>query len=59
MSQKLLEYILAKKHHDFREDYTENLADIYRKAGLTPEERMADRFERLCRAQKPHILPDD
>ena len=59
MSQKLLEYILAKKHHDFREDYTENLADIYRKAGLTPEERMANRFERLCRAQKPHILPDE
>lgn len=59
MSQKLLEYIFAKKHHDFREDYTENLAEIYRKAGLTPEERMADRFERLCRAQKPHILPDE
>ena len=59
MSQKLLEYILAKKHHDFREDYTENLADIYRKAGMTPEERMANRFERLCRAQKPHILPDE
>ena len=59
MSQKLLEYILAKKHHDFREDYTENLAEIYIEAGMTPEERMADRFERLCRAQKPHILPDE
>ena len=59
MSQKLLDYILAKKHHAFREDYTENLADIYSKAGMTPEERMADRFERLSKAQKPHILPDE
>ena len=59
MSQKLLDYILAKKHHALREDYTENLSEIYKEAGMTPEERMADRFERLCKAQKPHILPDE
>lgn len=59
MSQKLLDYILAKKHHAFREDYTVNLSEIYKEAGMTPEERMADRFERLSKAQKPHILPDE
>lgn len=59
MSEKLLDYILAKKHHSFREDYTENLSEIYSKSGMSPEERMADRFERLCNAQKPHILPDE
>ena len=59
MSEKLLQYILDKKHHAFRVDYTENLAAEYSAKGMTPEERMADRFERLCRAQVPHILPDE
>lgn len=59
MSEKLLNFILTKQHHDYREDYNENLAVIYASKGLSPEERMADRFERLCNAQKPHILPDE
>lgn len=57
--EKLLDYVLQKKHHAFREDYNENLSEIYSKAGLSPEERMADRFERLCKAQIPHILPNE
>lgn len=57
--EKLLDYILAKKHHAFRVDYTEYLSEIYSKAGMTPEERMADRFERLTKAQTPHILPGE
>ena len=57
--EKLLDYILAKKHHAFRVDYTENLSEIYSKAGMTPEERMADRFERLTKAQTPHIIPGE
>lgn len=59
MSEKLLSYILDKKHHEYRVDYTEDLAEEYSKKGLSPEERMADRFERLCRAQVPHILPEE
>ncbi len=55
----LLDYILVKSHHALREDYTEPLAEIYSAAGLSPEERMSDRFERLCKAQKPHILPGE
>jgi len=56
---ELLDFILAKKHHAFREDYTENLAEIYSAENLPPEERMADRFERLSRKQIPHILPGE
>ena len=59
MSQELLEYVLAKKHHAFREEYTEPLAKIYSEAKMSPVERMADRFERLTKAEKPHILPDE
>lgn len=59
MSDELLEYILAKKHHAFRAEYTEPLAEMYSAAGVSPVERMADRFERLTRAEKPHILPGE
>lgn len=59
MSETLLNYILDKKHHAFRVDYTEDLAAEYSAKGLSPIERMADRFERLSRAQVPHILPDE
>lgn len=56
---RLLDYILAKKHHAFREDYLEELSKIYSESEMPPEERMSDRFERLCRAQVPHILPGE
>jgi len=59
MSEKLLNFVLNKEHHAFRVDYTEDLAKIYSEKGMNPRERMADRFERLCRAQVPHILPDE
>ena len=61
MSQALLDYVLAGEHHKYRRDSLgiDNLAEYYRDAGFTPEERMADRFERLCRAEIPHILPDE
>ena len=57
--ERLLDYILAKKHHAFREDYLEELSKIYSESEMPPEERMSDRFERLCRAQVPHILPGE
>lgn len=59
MSEVLLNYILEKRHHALRTDYTENLAAEYSAKGLSPIERMTDRFERLSRAQVPHILPDE
>ena len=57
MSQ-LLQYILDKKHHAFRKENNWDLAGEYSAKGLSPEERMTDRFERLCAAQEPVFLPD-
>ena len=59
MSQKLLEYILAKKHHAFRRSVEENWAEEYRVKGMTPIERMPDRFERLTAMEVPNFLPEE
>ena len=59
MSKALFEYIVNKKHHQFRVDNTCDLASEYKARGLSPIERMADRFERLMRLQTPHILPGE
>lgn len=56
---KLLHYIISKQHHKFRHTVDWNLGEEYSKKGLTPVERMADRFERLIREEKPVILPDE
>ena len=55
----LLHYIVAKKHHRFRKTVDWNLAEEYCAKGLTPIERMTDRFERLAVAETPVILPDE
>ena len=59
MSKVLFDYIIAKKHHEFRVDNTCDLASEYKAKGLSPIERMADRFERLMKLQTPHILPEE
>ncbi|MBQ4137593.1 MAG: pyruvate formate-lyase, partial [Clostridia bacterium] len=59
MSKALFEYIVNKKHHQFRVDNTCDLASEYKARGLSPIERMADRFERLMHLQTPHILPEE
>lgn len=51
--------ILNKEHHKYRHRVDWDLAGEYAKAGLTPVERMADRFERISREEKPVILPDE
>lgn len=55
----LLHYIVAKKHHRFRKTVDWNLAEEYCAKGLTPIERMTDRFERLAAAEMPVILPEE
>lgn len=57
--EELLSYILAKKHHAFRHEVDWNLAEEYAAAGMSPKERMADRFERLCAEETPVLLPDE
>ncbi len=56
---KLLHYIISKQHHKFRHTVDWNLGEEYSAKGLTPIERMTDRFERLIREEKPVILPDE
>lgn len=57
--RELLSYILEKKHHVFRREVSWNLAEEYRARNLSPRERMSDRFERLCAAETPVLLPDE
>ena len=62
MGKELKEYIISKKHHQFRRDFPEyqNLAQEYHRLGLSPKERMTRRFELLsgwkhlycCRTRK-------
>lgn len=59
MNNNLLEFVLQGKHHTYRREYAQELGRIYSEAGLSPVERMTDRFERLCAAQEPHILPGE
>ncbi len=55
----LLTYILEKKHHAFRREILWDLASEYAAKGLSPRQRMTDRFCRLCDAQEPVLLPDE
>lgn len=57
--KELLGYIIAKKHHQFRHTVDWDLAGEYSAANLPAEERMANRFERLCAAETPVFLPDE
>ncbi len=54
--KKLYQFVLDKKHHAFRHSVDWDLASEYAEKGLTPIERMADRFTRLCNEEKAVIL---
>ena len=56
MNNNLYHYILDKKHHKYRSYVNWDLATEYSANKLSPIERMADRFERLCNAEKAVIL---
>lgn len=61
MSQRLLDYIVSKKHHQFRRDFPEyeHIGSEYQKLGLSPKERMTRRFELLTSLETPVLLPDE
>ncbi len=60
MNKELLEYIVSKKHHKYRQnDITENLAEEYHRLGLSPVERMTRRFELLTERELPVLLPNE
>lgn len=56
MNKRLYDFIVDKKHHAYRHTVEWDLAGEYSASGLSAVERMADRFERLCREEKPVIL---
>ena len=53
----LLTFILEKKHHAYRRTLDWDPAAEF--AGLAPQERMTRRFEKLCAAETPAILPGE
>ncbi len=56
MAQKLLDFITAKKHHDFRRECNIDFATEFKKSGLEPVERMTRRFETMLKMEEPQIL---
>ncbi len=54
--KKLYQFVLNKEHHKYRHSIDWDLANEYAKKGLSPIERMADRFTRLCNEEKAVIL---
>ena len=48
--------IINKEHHAYRHTVDWQLAEQYAANQLSPIERMADRFERLCKEEKVVIL---
>ncbi len=59
MNKNLYNFIVNKEHHKFRHTVDWDLGAEYSAKGLTPMERMADRFERIMSEEKPVILPDE
>ena len=52
----LYNFIVSKKHHQYRHTVDWNLAEEYSAKGLSPIDRMTDRFKRICEEEKPVIL---
>lgn len=55
MDRALYDFIRKRRHHVYRRELTLSLNF----AGKTPEERMTMRFEKLCNAETPVILPGE
>lgn len=59
MNKKVYDFFVNKEHHSFRRTVDWNLADEYAEKKLTPIERMADRFQRLCNEEKAVITENE
>ena len=60
MDQNLYTAVVSKKaHRQYRHRVDWDLAGEYAAAKLPPIERMIDRFERLCREERPVLLPGE
>ena len=54
--ENLYDYIVGKKHHRYRHTVDWKLAEEYSSKGLSPIERMSDRFVRMCEEEQAVIL---
>lgn len=59
VNKQLYDFILNKQHHKYRRNITINLAWEYCEKKLSPIERMADRFSRMCDEETAVILPGE
>ena len=59
MDMQLYDFIRSRKHHAFRHTVDWDLPQEFSARGLSMEDRMAERFERLCREEKAVILPGE
>lgn len=59
MKNELYRIILNKEHHKYRRRVDWNLGEEYSSLGYSPEERMSDRFSRMCREERAVILPGE
>ena len=59
MDKKLYDFFVNKCHKKYRHPVDLDLKTEYSKKGLSPIERMSDRFEKMCKAQTPHIFENE
>lgn len=60
MNQNLYNYyVIDREHHKFRSPCNIDFAEEFSSQGLSPEERMCRRFERMCELEVPHIHKDE
>ena len=59
MENELYRIILNKEHHKYRRRVDFDLAAEYSAKGLSPIERMSDRFSRMCSEESAVILPGE
>ena len=57
--QNLYDFIVGKKHHEYRKDFSAVLSDDFAAGGLSPTQRMCERFVKLCEEETPVILPGE
>ncbi len=61
MNKNFYNFIVERKHHEFRRSYPEyeNIAEDFKKENLNPKERMTRRFELLSKLEKPVIFENE
>lgn len=59
MDKNLKEYIINKKHHALRRNVDRDLATEFSLRGLSPAQRMTERFEFMCEQERPIVFKNE